>query len=113
MDSELETHDDDEDDENDDDEDDADFDDSGIADAEERQEVNKRIKIEVEDQDPRLRENRKLKDENAMLHRTLQETRIMLQEKNMALVASQHRIVELERLLGSGSGRLMAASPHT
>jgi hypothetical protein len=112
IDSEVETHHDEEEEEEEEDADDGDFDDSGLADTEEREESNKRIKVEAEEQDPHVRENRKLKDENALLHRTLQETQVMLQEKNRALVESQRTIVELQRLLGISSGRLMTAAPQ-
>ena len=98
--------------EEDDEADDAEFDDSGLADTQERQEVNKRIKVESDEHDTHLHENQKLKDENARLLRTLQQTRATLAEKDRALVASQQIIRELERRLGTGSGRLMTAPPH-
>jgi hypothetical protein len=107
MDSELEAH------EEEDEADEAGFDDSGLADTEERQEVNKRIKVEVGDLDRGERDYQKLKDENVLLHRTLQETQLMLQEKNRALVESQQRISELERRLGAGISRLMTAPPRS
>jgi hypothetical protein len=110
MDSEVGTHDDEDEDEDEEDADDAEFDDSGLADTDEREGANKKIK--VEEHDTHVRENRKLKDENAVLHRTLQETKIMLQEKNRALVESQQTVAELQRLLGVSSGRLMTLHPQ-
>lgn len=97
--------------EEDDEVDDAEFDDSGLADTQERQEVSKRIKVESEEQDTHLLENRKLKDENTRLLRTLQQTQAMLLERDRALAASLQKITELERRLVASSGRLIAA-PH-
>lgn len=100
--------------EEDDEADDAEFDDSGLADTQERQEVNnKRIKVESDEHDTHLHENQKLKDENARLLRTLQQTRATLVETDRALEASRQKIRELERRLGASSGRLMTAPPHT
>lgn len=96
--------------EEDDEVDDAEFDDSGLADTQERQEVSKRIKVESEEQDTHLLENRKLQDENARLLRTLQQTQAMLLERDRALAASLQKITELERRLVASSGRLIAAS---
>jgi len=112
MDSEIqEEEEEQEEDEEEEDKDEAGFDDSGLADTEEGQQANKRIKIEAEENDRHLRENRKLKDENALLRQTLRETRLMLQEKDRALVERQQRIFELESILAAGSGRLTAAPP--
>ena len=105
MDSEVETHD------EEDEDNDAGFDDSGLADAEEQQEVNKRIKFEAEDYGRRERDSQKLKAEVGVLQRANQELQLMLEEKNRALVESKQRIYELERRLGNGSGRLMTAPP--
>jgi hypothetical protein len=96
--------------EEDDEVDDAEFDDSGLADTQERQEVSKRVKVESEEQDTHLLENRKLQDENARLLRTLQQTQAMLLERDRALAASLQKITELERRLVASSGRLIAAS---
>jgi hypothetical protein len=99
--------------EEDDNADDAEFDDSELADRQEGKEVNKKIKVESEEHDTHSRENRKLKNENALLLRRLRETQALLVERDRALIASQQRIAELERRLGANSGCLMTAPPHT
>jgi hypothetical protein len=98
--------------EEDDDADDAEFDDGELGDGQERKEANKKIKVESDEHDTHSRENRKLKDENGLLRRTLRETEALLLERSRALMASQQRIAELERRLGAHSGCLMTAPPH-
>jgi len=94
----------------DEDDEDAEFDDSGLADTEERQELNKRIKVETEEHN-RVQEYQRLKDAYAMLQRTNQELQALVQEKNQTIVKCQQRIYELEGQLGTAGGRFMTAPP--
>ena len=95
MDSEFEAR--------EDDEDDPEFDDSGLADAEEQQEVNKRIKVEAGDHSRQGHDYQQLR-------RTCQELQVLVHEKNKTIAECQLRILELERRLGIGA-RLMTAPP--
>jgi hypothetical protein len=94
----------------DEDDEDAEFDDSGLADTEERQELNKRIKVETEEHN-RVQEYQRLKDAYAMLQRTNQELQALVQERNQTIVKCQQRIYELEGQLGTAGGRFMTAPP--
>ena len=98
MDSEVEAQ------EEEDEEEDADFDDSGVADTEEQQEMNKRIKIEAAG--PNLQQR-----DYQQLQRTCQELQSMIREKNKLLAQYQQKILELEHPLGNGGSRLMTAPP--
>jgi hypothetical protein len=100
MDSEVEARD-------EDDEEDAEFDDSGLVDTDERQELNKRIKVEAEDHN-RVQEYQKLKDAYTALQHKYDE---VVQEKNQAIAEYRQRIYELEVRLGVAGGRFMTAPP--
>jgi hypothetical protein len=102
LDSEVETR--------DEDDEDAEFDDSGLADTEERQELNKRIKVEAEEHN-RVQEYQRLKDDYAALQRINQELHAAVREKNQAIAEYQRRIYELEGQLGTASGRFMTGPP--
>jgi hypothetical protein len=104
MDSEVETR--------DEDDEDAEFDDSELVDTEERQELNKRIKVETEDHS-RVQEYQKLKDTHAVLQRQYQQLLNHVQEQNQAIAKYQQRINELEGRSGAAGGRFMTAPPPT
>jgi hypothetical protein len=94
----------------DEDDEDAEFDDSGIVDTEERQEPNKRIKVEAEDHN-RVQEYQKLKDAHTVLQHKYQELVDHVKEKNQEIAEYQQRIHDLEGRLGVAVGRFMTAPP--
>jgi hypothetical protein len=103
LDSEVETR--------DEDDEDAEFDDSGLADTEERQELNKKIKLEAAEEHNRVQEYQKLKDAYTALQREYQALHALVQEKNQVIVECRQRIYELEGRSGATSGRFMTAPP--
>ena len=102
MDSEVEAR--------DEDDEDAEFDDSGLVDTEERQELNKRIKVEAEDRS-HVQEYQKLKDTHAVLQRKYQELLAHFQEQNQTIAEYRQRIFELEGRSGAAGGRFVTAPP--
>jgi hypothetical protein len=94
----------------DEDDEDAEFDDSGLVDTEERQELNKRIKVEAEEHN-RVQEYQKLQDAYALLQRQYQELLTHVREKNQEIAGYQQRIYELEGRSGAAGGRFMTAPP--
>jgi hypothetical protein len=105
LDSEVETRD-----EDGEDDEDAEFDDSGLADTEERQVLNKRIKVEAEEHN-RVQEYQNLKDAYAALQHKNQELHALVQEKDQVIMEYRQRIYELEGRLGTASARFMTAPP--